>query len=68
MEKLNYEQAMEKLEGLVARLQDGTLSLEETLKLYDEASRLAVFCGELLQNAKQRLTVMEQAAGENNGL
>ena len=58
MENLTYEQAMEKLEAAAARLQEGSLSLEDTLAVYEEASRLAVYCEGQLKNARQKLTVM----------
>jgi len=60
MENLTYEQAMDKLEAAAARLQEGSLPLEETLAVYDEACRLAAYCGAQLENAKQKLTVMTE--------
>jgi len=60
MENLSYEQAMEKLEAAASRLQEGTLPLEETLAVYDEACRLAAHCDAMLKNAKQKLTLMAE--------
>ncbi|MDR3345383.1 MAG: exodeoxyribonuclease VII small subunit [Oscillospiraceae bacterium] len=60
MEKPTYEQAMNKLEAAVTRLQEGALSLDETLTVYDEACRLAVHCGAQLESAKQKLTLMAE--------
>ncbi|MDR0883756.1 MAG: exodeoxyribonuclease VII small subunit [Oscillospiraceae bacterium] len=58
MEKLSYEQALNQLEALVEKLQEGSLPLDETLSVYEEAARLAVLCGKQLEAAKQKLTSM----------
>ena len=64
MENLSYEEAITKLEAAAQSLQEGSLSLEDTLAVYDQACRLAAHCGTQLENARQKLTVMENVQGD----
>lgn len=41
--KLTYEQAVKRLEEIVSELEDGSLSIEESLKLYEEARVFRIF-------------------------
>lgn len=56
MENLTYEQAIEKLEKIVIELEKGDMPLEDTVKLYDEATKLSGYCTALLNNAKTKIT------------
>ena len=56
MENITYEQAMKKLEKLVAKLEKGDLPLEDTVKLYDDATKLTGYCSALLNNAEAKIT------------
>lgn len=53
--ELSYEEAFEKLELAVAALQDGRLPLEKALEYYEEGTRLAQYCHDLLQKAELRV-------------
>ena len=55
MADLTYEQAMEKLEQIVQKLEDGSLGLDESLKLFEEGTKLAAFCNESLTSAEQKI-------------
>ena len=46
----NFESAMEELEKLIYSLEDGSLSLDESIKTYKKGMELAAFCSEALQN------------------
>ena len=52
---LTFEQAYERLEGIVARLESGELSLEESVALYEQGQALARLCGDLLDRAELRV-------------
>ncbi len=56
MEKMSYEQAVKKLEKIIAKLEKGDLPLEETVELYNEATKLSGYCTALLENAKSKIT------------
>lgn len=50
--ELTYEQAYERLEEIVNKLESGSLSLEESLRLFEEAAVLRKRCEELLNRAE----------------
>lgn len=64
--KLDYEAAVAELESLVARLEQGDISLEESLKLYESGVLLTRDCQEALQNAEQKVQMLLQQSGQTN--
>ncbi|HEX9031436.1 MAG TPA: exodeoxyribonuclease VII small subunit [Streptosporangiaceae bacterium] len=68
-ERPGYEQARDQLVELVKRLEAGGLTLEESLKLWEEGERLASICEEWLEGARARLAAVtgQQAAGPGSG-
>lgn len=56
MAKINFEKSVERLEEITASLEKGDLSLEETIKLYTEGTKLAAECLEQLENAQLKIT------------
>lgn len=59
---MTYEQAIKRLEKIVACLEKKDTPLEESMKLFEEGTKLAAFCGEKLTSAKQKIT--ELAKGD----
>ncbi len=57
-ENLKYEDAIKKLEKIVLKLEKGNTTLDETVKLYDEATKLSGYCEALLNNAKLKIKQM----------
>ena len=57
---------MARLEEIVARLGEGTATLDETLKLFQEGTELAAFCDKKLTDAKlkSRAAVRAETTGE----
>jgi exodeoxyribonuclease VII small subunit len=53
--KQSFEQALRELEDVVAKLEDGALSLDESLGQYEQGIRLAEFCMRELDAARQRI-------------
>ncbi|GGE10410.1 hypothetical protein GCM10011571_09640 [Marinithermofilum abyssi] len=64
LEKLPFEQAMERLEEVVDRLENGDVSLEEAIQLYEEGMRLSRICGEKLDKVEQQMEMLVQENGE----
>ena len=54
--KITYEEAAKTLSELVAKLEKGDLSLEQTIKTYEEAKKVSAYCIELLETAKLKIT------------
>jgi exodeoxyribonuclease VII small subunit len=52
---LTFEQARDELEAIVRRLEDGSVTLQESLDLWERGEKLAAHCDELLGQAEQRL-------------
>ena len=55
MEELKFEDALEKLEGIVNVLETGDLSLEESLEAFEEGIRLSKVCSKWLNEAELRV-------------
>jgi len=56
---LTFERAIEELEALVARMEDGKLTLEESLSAYQRGAELIRFCEGRLSDAQARIAVLE---------
>ena len=56
--KKTFESALSQLESIVARLEDGDLPLEESLKLFEEGMRLSRFCNQKLNEAQKKVEVL----------
>lgn len=51
-----FETELRKLQEIVARLENGTESLEDSLKLFEEGTKIAKFCHGVLDSAEQKIT------------
>lgn len=51
----SFERALEEFEQLVARMEEGNLSLEESLKAYERGMTLSRQCQAALEDAQQRV-------------
>lgn len=58
--KMTYEQAMKRLEEIVEKLDDGSLPLEESIKLFEESTKLAGFCSDTLEKARLKVTELSE--------
>jgi exodeoxyribonuclease VII small subunit len=56
MAQKKFEEAMKRLEEIVQNLEDGDLSLEESLKVFEEGMGLVKFCSEKLEEVEQKVT------------
>lgn len=56
--KQSFEEAMERLEAIVAQLERGECGLDQSLKLFEEGARLAGQCEELLDKAEQKVSLL----------
>ena len=60
----SFEASLEELEALVEQMEDGELSLEESLAAFEKGVGLARECQEALKNAEQRVQILLQQGGE----
>ena len=60
--KDSFETALSRLEQIVGALEKGDLSLEDSLKLYEEGIARARFCQQRLEEAESKIEVLSQDA------
>ena len=74
IKELNFEEGLKKLEELVTQLDDGNLSLEESISYYEIGVKLKSHCEKLLKTAelkvlkvsdKEKLVAEELKAGDD---
>mgnify|MGYP001049564850 CR=1 FL=1 len=60
----SFEAELKKLQEIVAKLEGGAESLEESLKLFEEGTKIAKFCYEVLEGAEQKITNLSNTGAE----
>lgn len=61
---LNFEESLQSLEKLVNELEKGDLSLEDSLKSFEEGIALTRHCQAALQEAEQKVQLLTEQNGE----
>lgn len=61
MKDINFESAMERLEGQVKKLESGNMTLDESIAAYEEAIKLIRVCNEKLENAERRVRILTES-------
>ncbi len=70
--KQSFEASLSELETLVDAMEEGDISLEESLKLFEQGVNLTHNCQQALKEAEQKLEILMQGstkteAFEDNG-
>ncbi|OXS80359.1 exodeoxyribonuclease VII small subunit [Domibacillus enclensis] len=63
-EELSFEQAMEQLEKITARLEEGDVPLEEALEEYKRGMELSAICHSKLKKAEDELAKLVTNEGD----
>ena len=58
VKKQSFEEAMGRLEAIVAQLEKGECGLDQSLKLFEEGAKLARQCEQLLDQAEQKVDLL----------
>ncbi len=58
MAKEKFEDALNRLEKIVSKLEDGEIPLEESLKLFEEGIRLSRLCNQKLDEAEKKVEIL----------
>lgn len=66
-EELTFEQALAQLNALVQKLESGQLPLEESVAAFELGVKLSRHCEGLLDQAEQRLSVLDERLADNDG-
>lgn len=60
MKKLTYETGLAELTDIISKIEDGQLTLEETIKAYEKGNALVVKLSDMLQEGKGRILKLQQ--------
>ncbi|HAC88497.1 MAG: exodeoxyribonuclease VII small subunit [Gammaproteobacteria bacterium] len=63
-DSFNFEQALENLEELVTAMEEGELSLEESLQAFEKGIKLTRECQSALKKAEQKVQVLINEDGD----
>ncbi len=66
--QFDFEGALEKLEELVSAMEEGELTLEESLKAFEQGVRLTRECQSALEKAEQKVQKLLDDAGNTEPL
>ena len=62
--EMSFEESMDALEGLVKKLEDGGIDLDESLSIYEQAVVLRDHCRKILDEGERRIKkIVETADG-----
>jgi len=56
----DFEAAIAELEGIVKKLEEGDLALEQSLQLYERGVQLSRFCHARLEEAERRIEILNE--------
>lgn len=60
--KTGFEESMLRLEEIVRLLEKGDAPLEDSIKLFEEGTKLAKRCDDLLNEAEKKVVVLSKGA------
>ena len=60
----NFESALKSLEEIVQKLEEGNLSLDDSLKLFEEGIQLSRFCTKKLSEAEKKVEKLTKIGEE----
>ncbi|MEW9080386.1 exodeoxyribonuclease VII small subunit [Terrisporobacter glycolicus] len=64
--KLTYEEAYEKLEDILMKLESKNTSLDDSLNLYEEGIKLFKHCNKLLEDAELKISKFNKMGVEED--
>ena len=64
-EEKNFEELLDKLEEITSKLEKEQLSLDDSVKLFEEGMKISKECNSKLEDAQKRITILTD---ENNDL
>ena len=62
--EFNFEEALEELERLVSSMEEGELSLEDSMMAFEKGIKLTRECQTALQKAEQKVQILLNESGE----
>ena len=65
-ETLAFEKSLKELEALVGKMEQGNLSLEESLQHFERGIQLTRVCQEALKQAEQKVEILLKKSGQDD--
>ena len=59
---IKFEEAIEKLDSIVSKLESGSVSLDESLSLFEEGVGLIKLCNQKLESAEQKVRILTESS------
>ena len=63
-ERKSFEASLERLEKIVAEMENGELSLEDMIKRFEEGRSLVKFCGKKLNEVERKIEILVKEGEE----
>jgi exodeoxyribonuclease VII small subunit len=65
-ETITFEKSLKELEALVAKMEQGNLSLEESLQHFERGVQLTRVCQQALKEAEQKVDILLKKSGQDD--
>jgi exodeoxyribonuclease VII small subunit len=62
VKKHTFEEALERLETIAKRLENGDVTLDDSLKIFEEGMKLIDFCNSRLNDAQKKIEKLTKSA------
>ncbi len=61
LDKLTFEEALQELETISRKLEDGSLSLDEAITSFERGTELKKLCQSKLEEAERKIEILQKA-------
>ena len=63
--ELTFEESMEKLEEIANELEKNDLSLDESIKKFEEGMKISKHCKDIIDKAEKKITILVDGKEDN---
>lgn len=60
--KIDFEKALQQLEDIAVKLEEGDLGLDDSIAQFEKGMRLARYCREKLDEAERKIEILQKGA------
>lgn len=64
MKEVSFEEAMKELEQITIELENGNLTLDESVSKFEEGMKLSKKCNDIIEKAEKKITILLNKNGE----
>lgn len=68
MPEIKFEEALKRLEQIVHQLEEGSLGLDDSLKIFEEGIKLTHLCNKKLTKSEKKIQVLMKSEGGEKSL